>query len=394
MLNRIALLALLVMIWTAFPVIAQDATPVNADANTAQEEQAMGYVRVAHFSPDTPAASLEFSPLDSETMDAQPMSLDELTYPEISSWMAVPAGTYSLSAGSESDLSLPEVSILADTWQTIALTGSSENGTLNAQVIQEDFTPFTPGTSRINFVNAIEGSTGVNVNRDGIAFINALNYGPENLENGMGMTIDSGVYDFSFAPADTPESVIGDLPQAEISEINSYLVALVGAQDGEGDAAPQVVVYPTRLSEVARLQGTLEEPGTVMDALRSDERFSEFTAAIEEAGLEETLNSAEALTLLAPTNDAFNGLTENQRNQLAQDPDALSNLLNHHIIEGEYTSQQIFDSDNLTSMSGGDLQVSESEGSAIVNDSQIIIVNIPAENGVIHGINNVILPES
>jgi uncharacterized surface protein with fasciclin (FAS1) repeats len=145
------------------------------------------------------------------------------------------------------------------------------------------------------------------------------------------------------------------------------------------------------MAEVALARGDMEQPGTIIEAARAHEELAPWLEAIEQAGLVETLSGEGPFTVFIPADFAFNELPE----EIRSDPDAMVNLLRGHIVEGDLRSQDVFKAGTLTTLADNQLTIEERGEVAFVNDAQVINVNIPATNGVIHLINDfVVLPTS
>ncbi|MCA9962328.1 MAG: fasciclin domain-containing protein, partial [Anaerolineales bacterium] len=134
----------------------------------------------------------------------------------------------------------------------------------------------------------------------------------------------------------------------------------------------------------------------IMDIAASDSRFDTLEAAIKAAGLADTLASADnTFTVFAPTDDAFAALPAGTVESLLADPQgALTNVLLYHVVAGAKDSSAVLASSSLTTVYGTNLTVSVRDGKAYVNDSQIIITDIQAKNGIIHVIDAVLVPTS
>ncbi len=132
----------------------------------------------------------------------------------------------------------------------------------------------------------------------------------------------------------------------------------------------------------------------IMDIAAADDRFDTLEAAIKAANLADTLASADnTFTVFAPTDDAFAKLPAELIDALLADPSgALTDILLYHVVPGELNSTAVINSNSLTTVLGQSLDVSISGGNAYVDNSQIIITDIPAKNGIIHVIDTVLVP--
>ncbi|MCA9954802.1 MAG: fasciclin domain-containing protein [Anaerolineales bacterium] len=135
-------------------------------------------------------------------------------------------------------------------------------------------------------------------------------------------------------------------------------------------------------------------PVTIVDAAVADGRFTTLVAALEAAGLVETLSGEGPFTVFAPTDDAFAALPEGTIETLLADPEgALTDILLYHVVDGEITSANIASMSPLTTLQGGQIEVMEEMSTVTLNQTTtIIIADIMTDNGIIHVIDTVLLP--
>jgi uncharacterized surface protein with fasciclin (FAS1) repeats len=127
-----------------------------------------------------------------------------------------------------------------------------------------------------------------------------------------------------------------------------------------------------------------------------DGRFTTLVAALDAAGLVETLSGEGSFTVFAPTDDAFAALPEGTVEALLADIPALTDILLYHVVDGTVMSEAALalDGKDVETLSGASFAVSVQDGNLYINDAQVIIADIEASNGVIHVIDAVLLPES
>ena len=131
----------------------------------------------------------------------------------------------------------------------------------------------------------------------------------------------------------------------------------------------------------------------IMDIAAADDRFDTLEAAVKAANLADALAAPGNLTVFAPTDDAFAKLPAELINSLLADPSgALTQILLYHVVPGSFGSADVLASASLNTLQGSDLAVSLRDGKPYVNDSQIIITDIQAKNGIIHVIDAVMVP--
>lgn len=137
----------------------------------------------------------------------------------------------------------------------------------------------------------------------------------------------------------------------------------------------------------------------IVDVVATDGRFDTAYDAIVAAGLEDTLASAdETFTVFVPRDSAFNRLSAANPaalDFLLADPDgALTDVLLYHVIPGQLSSADIASVESLATAQGGTLDVRvNDDGEIFINDARVIEADIPAKNGVIHVIADVLVPE-
>ncbi|MCF2871246.1 fasciclin domain-containing protein [Octadecabacter sp. G9-8] len=119
--------------------------------------------------------------------------------------------------------------------------------------------------------------------------------------------------------------------------------------------------------------------------------FNTLVAAVEAAGLVETLKGEGPFTVFAPTDDAFAALPEGTVEGLLADPEALAAVLTYHVVAGKVMSGDLSDGMMATTVNGADVTIM-TEGGVMVNEANVIAADVEASNGVIHVIDAVILP--
>ena len=129
--------------------------------------------------------------------------------------------------------------------------------------------------------------------------------------------------------------------------------------------------------------------GGILDALAEAGQFGQLLAAIEAAGLTETLTGPGPLTLFAPTDEAFSQLAE----PLPTDPEALSAILLYHTVQDNLSGFDLAGVSSVTTAQGSDIAVTVDQGQIVLNGSSLITVsNVPGSNGVAHVVNSVLIP--
>jgi uncharacterized surface protein with fasciclin (FAS1) repeats len=132
----------------------------------------------------------------------------------------------------------------------------------------------------------------------------------------------------------------------------------------------------------------------IMDIAAADDRFDTLEAAVKAANLADALAAPGKLTVFAPTDDAFAKLPASLINELLADPEGdLTQILLYHVAPGSLGSSDVLGMTSISTLQGGELAVSLRDGLPYVDDSQIIITDIQAKNGIIHVIDTVLVPD-
>jgi uncharacterized surface protein with fasciclin (FAS1) repeats len=131
--------------------------------------------------------------------------------------------------------------------------------------------------------------------------------------------------------------------------------------------------------------------GGILDVLAESGQFTQLLAAIEAAGLTETLAGPGPFTLFAPTDEAFAQLAE----PLPTEPEALQAVLLYHVVEGSLSGFDLAGSSSVTTAQGSDIAISVDQGQIVLNGvSTVTISNVIGSNGTVHVVNAVLLPSA
>jgi transforming growth factor-beta-induced protein len=138
------------------------------------------------------------------------------------------------------------------------------------------------------------------------------------------------------------------------------------------------------------------ELGTIVDIAVADGRFTTLVAALQAAGLVETLSGEGPFTVFAPTDDAFAKLPAGTVESLLkpENLEQLKNILLYHVVSGKVMAADVVGLTSAPTVLGQDVTITVKDGNVYLNDTvQVIITDIEASNGVIHVIDAVLLPK-
>lgn len=127
----------------------------------------------------------------------------------------------------------------------------------------------------------------------------------------------------------------------------------------------------------------------------STSNFTTLSSVLRTAGLADTLRSEGPYTVFAPTDQAFAALPKETLNKLLQpeNREILARILRYHVVPGEFTANELKRGELKTlAQRPVNIQVNAATNQIAVNDASVIQPNIQATNGVIHAVDEVLLP--
>lgn len=135
--------------------------------------------------------------------------------------------------------------------------------------------------------------------------------------------------------------------------------------------------------------------GTIVEVAAGDENFSTLVQAVEAAGLADTLSAEGPYTVFAPTNEAFEALPAGTLDQLLlpENQETLTQILTYHVLPQAVPAAEVVSGD-VDTVAGPPLSimVDDATGNVSVNEATVVQADVQASNGVIHAIDQVLLP--
>jgi uncharacterized surface protein with fasciclin (FAS1) repeats len=152
----------------------------------------------------------------------------------------------------------------------------------------------------------------------------------------------------------------------------------------------------TSASHAHASEAKAEKAQTIVDVAAGNENFSTLVAAVKAAGLVETLQGDGPFTVFAPTNEAFAALPEGTVENLLKPENraTLTSILTYHVVAGKVKASDVVKLKSAKTVQGQEVKISTSEDMVKINGAQVVMTDIEASNGVIHVIDQVILPPS
>lgn len=123
-------------------------------------------------------------------------------------------------------------------------------------------------------------------------------------------------------------------------------------------------------------------------------QFNTLVAAVEAAGLVDTLKGEGPFTVFAPTDEAFAALPKGTLEDLLkpENKDKLAAILTYHVVPGKVMASDVAGAETMAaSVQGQELKINGSDG-VMINEATVTQADIGASNGVIHVIDKVLLP--
>src|SRR5688572_2043851 len=131
----------------------------------------------------------------------------------------------------------------------------------------------------------------------------------------------------------------------------------------------------------------------VATAASQNPALSTLVAAVTKAGLVDTLNNAQAITVFAPTNDAFAKIPADTLAKVLADKQALTNILTYHVVQQRQEPTDL-DSGNLTTLQGGAIRTAKSGDTYTADDARVVCGNVQTRNATVYLIDTVLMPKS
>jgi len=133
----------------------------------------------------------------------------------------------------------------------------------------------------------------------------------------------------------------------------------------------------------------------IVDTAVAAGSFKTLVAAVQAAGLVDTLKGAGPFTVFAPTDEAFAKLPPGTVEDLLKPENKakLAAILAYHVVAGKVMAKEAMKLHEAKTVNGEELMIKTSMGSVMINDAKVVKTDIVCSNGVIHVIDTVLLPK-
>ncbi len=139
--------------------------------------------------------------------------------------------------------------------------------------------------------------------------------------------------------------------------------------------------------------GGHHEKADIVDTAVEAGSFTTLVAALQEAGLVETLKGEGPFTVFAPNDEAFAKIPKDDLTALLADKQKLTAVLTYHVVPGKVMASDVVKLSSAKTVQGQSVSIGTSEGVRI-DGARVVKADIETSNGVIHVIDTVILPKS
>lgn len=139
-----------------------------------------------------------------------------------------------------------------------------------------------------------------------------------------------------------------------------------------------------------------QEETNILELTSETEALSTLATAVEAADLEATFQSEGPYTVFAPTNEAFENLPEGVLNELLkpENKEKLVAVLTYHVVPGEVMSDDVNKTMKAKTIQGSNASIKSNGESVMIENAEVVKADMDASNGVVHVIDEVILPPS
>jgi uncharacterized surface protein with fasciclin (FAS1) repeats len=132
----------------------------------------------------------------------------------------------------------------------------------------------------------------------------------------------------------------------------------------------------------------------VATAASANPGLSTLVTAVKKAGLVDTLNSADGITVFAPDNSAFAKIPASELNSVLANKTELTKILTYHVVSGRVTPAELASGKTLKTLQGSTITPAMTGSTYTVNGATVVCGNVQTANATVYIINSVLMPTS
>lgn len=172
-----------------------------------------------------------------------------------------------------------------------------------------------------------------------------------------------------------------------------FISALSSCNNGETETKAVQSEPAANAAGQSAVQDSVSQKNVVQVAIGSKDHTTLVTA-VKAAELVDVLSNAGPFTVFAPTNEAFNKLPAGTVEGLLkpEKKDDLTNILQYHVSVGVYKEDAFRDGQVIGQVNGDNITITRKDGKIMVNGTATILAAVPASNGIVYVIDQVLLP--
>jgi uncharacterized surface protein with fasciclin (FAS1) repeats len=153
-----------------------------------------------------------------------------------------------------------------------------------------------------------------------------------------------------------------------------------------------VVFTATALSATAGTSTPPKRKANIVKTAAAAGQFKTLISLVKAAGLAPALTGKTQLTVFAPTDRAFSKVPAGTLAELKSDPAKLRAVLLYHVVKGRLPAAKVVKLRSATTLNGAKVRIRVARGKVYVNSARVIRPDVRASNGIIHVINQVLIP--
>ena len=193
------------------------------------------------------------------------------------------------------------------------------------------------------------------------------------------------------APAPAPAAAAPAAAPSAAPALAPSMAPSMAAATATGEFGAGCAAVPTDPSNPGSFAAMAQVP--VATAASGNPLLSTLVAAVKQANLVDSLNTAQDITVFAPTNDAFGKIPKADLDKVLADQATLTKILTYHVVPGRLTPAQL--AGTHKTLEGGEVTVAGSGTDFTVNgNSAVVCGNVQTSNATVYIVDTVLMPTS